>query len=763
MSLPIRLLVLAALSLAFSPPIFAIGTAFTYQGTLEDGGGLASGEYDLQFQLLDDGNGAIGAPVIVQDVDVVRGVFTVQLDFGGAAFDGDERNLHISVRPGPSNGAFTPLDPPTALHPTPYAQVAEAATIAASIANDTVDSSKIINGSVGSADIDTTQVQARVAGTCLAGSSIRVIDATGAVTCQPDGGGAALTIPFSSTQPSAGALFGLTNSGDGPGLLGVNSSTTSSVAAVRGVISSTSPGGFSSAVRGENAGTGGLGVGVYGSQAGSGWGVYGVTPNGLGVYGNSSGSGFGVYANSNSGTGLTATSNTGIPANITISNNANNNNVVNVSTVGSGNGVNVSGSGSGKGVFASTALGFAVHGVTTAQSSAGIIGDNNGGGEAVVGRANSDIAGAVVGRNDGGGYGVRGFVTTNTSGTAVGVFGQVGLNNGNGSAGRFVNVNATNTLGNTLHVQSNSNGNIPDNTQGNVASFINTNTNSVSAAVRGEVKTIFGNFGAAAIFGTSSGTGGFAGLFHASNASGNGAALVALTDGNGNAITANAGKDGNGVETNIDGAGNALYAWVPSFGTGRAARLANYNTANFNPILTVENHSTGALALFKAGNPGTVNVARISATGRGYFNGGTVTGGADLAEVVPISGREPAPGDVVEIDPEHPSHFRLAATPHSALVAGVISTEPGVLLNAKSADESLPPEGPALALAGRVPVKVTNENGAIAPGDLLVASATPGHAMRASLHPAPGTVIGKALEGFAQDADGVIEMLVMLR
>ena len=37
-----------------------------------------------------------------------------------------------------------------------------------------------------------------------------------------------------------------------------------------------------------NAGTGGVGIGVYGSQAGSGWGVYGTAPSGVGVYGSES-------------------------------------------------------------------------------------------------------------------------------------------------------------------------------------------------------------------------------------------------------------------------------------------------------------------------------------------------------------------------------------------------------------------------------------------------------------------------------------------
>ncbi|MGF6850928.1 hypothetical protein QFZ51_006163 [Chitinophaga sp. W3I9] len=413
----------------------------------------------------------------------------------------------------------------------------------------------------------------------------------------PPGGG--LTLPFVATENNAATLFSITNDGDGTSLEGVNNTTTSSIAAVRGIVSSASPGGFSSGVRGINNGTGGLGVGVWGSQNGSGWGVYGVTPNGLGVYGNASANGTGVYANSNTGTGLTATSNNGIPASISIFNNANNNNALVASTVGNGTVVNVTSSGNGAGVRSSTGAGFAIHGITSAQTSAGVVGDNNGGGEAVVGRTTSDIAGSVVGRNDGGGYGVRGFIATNTSGTGIGVLGQVGLNNSTGRAGRFENFNATNTTGNILEVETNGNGNIPDNTQGNAASFLVDNTNSVGAAVRAEVNTIFGNFGAAGVFGVSSGTGGRAGLFYASNPAGNGASLIALTDGNGNAITANAGKDGNGVETNIDGAGNALYAWVPTFATGRAGRFNIFNEDNTSDVITVQTVGNGIAGNFK--------------------------------------------------------------------------------------------------------------------------------------------------------------------
>jgi len=436
------------------------------------------------------------------------------------------------------------------------------------------------------------------------------------------GGGGSLTLPYSATTNNASSLFSLTNDGDGTAVEGTNNTATSSVAAMRGIVSNVAPGGFSAGVRGINNGTGGLGVGVWGSQAGSGWGVYGLTPNGLGVYGNASGSGYGVYANSNTGTGLNATSTNGIAANFSLTNNANSNNVINANTLGNGTVINVSTNGSGSGVVSNTGSGFAIHGVTTATSSAGVIADNNGGGEAVVGRTISDIAGAVVGRNDGGGYGVHGFVSGNSSGTSVGVFGRVGLNSGTGKAGRFVNTNISNDR-NTFEVESNGGGNIPDNSEGNVSSFLNTNTNSVSAAVRGEVKTIFGNFGAAGIYGLASGTGGFGGLFYTSNVSGNGRALVAISDGNGDAILANAGKDGDAIEANAEGNGRAIFGWVPTFGTGQAAEFKNFNTSNTRSVLTATNVGNGLAGDFFVDNTNGTSAAVKGKVNSQFANFGT--------------------------------------------------------------------------------------------------------------------------------------------
>jgi hypothetical protein len=150
----------------------------------------------------------------------------------------------------------------------------------------------------------------------------------------------------------------------------------------------------------------------------------------------------------------------------------------------------------------------------------------------------------------------------------------------------------------------------------------------------------------------------------------------------------------------------------------------------------------------------------VTSAGQVYADGAFHAGGADLAEYIPAIGSL-QPGDVVEIDPNTPGQFRLASTPNSTLVAGVISTQPGMSLGGGDSNG----EGntaPQLALAGRVPVKVSAENGAIHPGYLLVASSIPGYAMRAPASPAPGTVIGKAL-GNLDSGTGLIDMLVMLR
>jgi len=101
------------------------GTAFTYQGRLLDGGGVADDLYDFRFELYDAPTTGtqLGRIIDVEGLDVIDGYFTVELDFGEGVFDGGGRWLEISVRPGQSNDPedYTTLSPRQRIMPTPYA------------------------------------------------------------------------------------------------------------------------------------------------------------------------------------------------------------------------------------------------------------------------------------------------------------------------------------------------------------------------------------------------------------------------------------------------------------------------------------------------------------------------------------------------------------------------------------------------------------------------------------------------------------------
>jgi len=185
-------------------------------------------------------------------------------------------------------------------------------------------------------------------------------------------------------------------------------------------------------------------------------------------------------------------------------------------------------------------------------------------------------------------------------------------------------------------------------------------------------------------------------------------------------------------------------------------------------------YGSGRLNLQLASS-GTAAVFRVDKMGNVYADGsfygaGFHTGSADVAEWVPVS--EPVePGDVLEFDPERAGYYRKTRSPCSTLVGGVVSTNPGFVLGSQvrgsdtglTTDDSrlVTDDSALLALLGIVPVKVTDEGGPIQSGDLLVASFTPGYAMRWD----PDTdrtcgLVGKALEPL-ESGTGMIQMLLM--
>ena len=110
----------------------AIAEPFVYQGQLKESGALANGEFDFRFELYDAETGGtqIGATNAFGNLEVVDGVFYVDLDFGDFAFEGTDRWLRIQVRPGANVGSYTELQPRTQMSKAPQAQIADEALFA---------------------------------------------------------------------------------------------------------------------------------------------------------------------------------------------------------------------------------------------------------------------------------------------------------------------------------------------------------------------------------------------------------------------------------------------------------------------------------------------------------------------------------------------------------------------------------------------------------------------------------------------------------
>lgn len=103
-------------------PAVPLGTAFTYQGHLNDNGSPAHGLYDFRCQLYDavEFGALVSSTVTNAAVTVSNGLFVLNLDFGASVFSGQERWLLITMR---TNNAlnFTALFPRQRLAPAPHA------------------------------------------------------------------------------------------------------------------------------------------------------------------------------------------------------------------------------------------------------------------------------------------------------------------------------------------------------------------------------------------------------------------------------------------------------------------------------------------------------------------------------------------------------------------------------------------------------------------------------------------------------------------
>jgi hypothetical protein len=215
---------------------------------------------------------------------------------------------------------------------------------------------------------------------------------------------ASLTLAFAASAQAAYLSLGTTNTSDttttlsgnttGSELLVKNTNDSSASAlGVYGWLSATAPSVSAAAIRGFNSSTNGKGFGVFGSQEGTGTGVYGYTPSGRGVWGNS-GTGIGAYGT----TASTAAGASGVFGS-----------AVSSSAVASSAGVRGVNGGAGAGVY-----GTNVHDIASGYGVAGtgrygVVGTGlfSGASSGVYGTATNGFAG--VEGHSGSGVGVAGF------------------------------------------------------------------------------------------------------------------------------------------------------------------------------------------------------------------------------------------------------------------------------------------------------------------------------------------------------------------
>jgi len=484
-----RLLLLLLLStLNYPLSTSAQGTAFTYQGRLNDGANPANGNYDLQFTIYDalSAGNSVAGPITNAPTGATNGLFTVTLDFGSGAFTGPALWLEIGVRTNGSAGVYTTLAPRRALTPAPYAifseNIAGNAIGTANLQNSAVTSAKIavplsLAGTLAGQAVIAGNNSAAGSGSGLSGTGDTGVSGTGVTTGVSgsstngtgvlgvaSGGGGSSGVRGNNTSDGYGVLGTAGTNGDGVAGFssgtgaGVFGSSGSTGYGVEGVASSSGTGvaGFSSTSDGVY-GNSGSGDGVHGfSPSASRSGVWGEnTGGGYGVSGSSTGSGIGVSGSSSSGLGVSGIGVTGVFGNggtygvdgysasgDGVYGHSGGNGVHGESSSSSqsgvwgdnaGGGPGVSGSSSGgPGVSGSSSNGNGVQGVSSTSSYSAVFGQNTGGGDGVYG---SSTSGNAVSGNSTSGIGVHGS-THAASGNIAGVWGENDASNGTALVGK---------------------------------------------------------------------------------------------------------------------------------------------------------------------------------------------------------------------------------------------------------------------------------------------------------------------------------------
>jgi formylglycine-generating enzyme required for sulfatase activity len=231
----------------------AQGTAFTYQGQLQNNGGLASGSYDLTFTLYTTNvTGApVAGPVTNAVTGVTNGLFTTLVDFGPGVFTGTSNWLEIAVRTN-GTGNFVNLVPRQQITPAPYALMAGDANNLTSL---------------------TVQQNSDGAPNLIGGAPINYVSSH--VFGATIGGGGATNYSGGAYSNSVIAIFGTVGGGFGNTIAGVESTVGGGAENYATGTASTVAGGSDNYAGGQSGGTVGGGSdnsasGVHGSTVAGG-------------------------------------------------------------------------------------------------------------------------------------------------------------------------------------------------------------------------------------------------------------------------------------------------------------------------------------------------------------------------------------------------------------------------------------------------------------------------------------------------------------
>ncbi len=218
------------------------------------------------------------------------------------------------------------------------------------------------------------------------------------------------------------------------------------------------------------------------------------------------------------------------------------------------------------------------------------------------------------------------------------------------------------------------------------------------------------------------------------------------------------------------GAGTSTGLQIEDQSTNYAIRTLGSSVSTFGGKVSISTNSTSAVGFNLNTAQAAPSCASLSNGDFGYDStnnriywkgtGGTCsywnrTGTFDIAERAAAS-ENLEDGDVLAIDTSANDFMvKKSSNSYQKTLLGIQSSDPTFIDNPDSLGK--PQHIAKLALAGRVPTKVSIENGPIEVGDYLTSSSIPGVAMRATQS---GPVIGKALQNFNQTGVGKVLVLV---